>query len=132
MKPEALLKGYSLALDQLVEVLAIKADHDVVRAGCIQYFEFTFELAWKTIKAVAGQEGLGSAASPKAPTLPMRCTLQPVVLPPCTRLIAISARAPGRRESLRSCGFGIPTPVADMAKLFSPGRRTRQASAAEF
>jgi nucleotidyltransferase substrate binding protein (TIGR01987 family) len=66
MKPEALLKDYSLALDQLVEALAIKADHDVVRAGCIQYFEFTFELAWKTIKAVAEQEGLGSVASPKA------------------------------------------------------------------
>jgi hypothetical protein len=45
MKPELWLQDYARALRQLTEALQIKADHDVVRAGCIQYFEFTFELA---------------------------------------------------------------------------------------
>jgi nucleotidyltransferase substrate binding protein (TIGR01987 family) len=66
MKPESLLKDFSQTLTQLNDALQVTANHDVVRAGCIQYFEFTFELAWKSIKAVADQEGLNPGASPKA------------------------------------------------------------------
>ena len=66
MKPESLLKDFSQTLSQLNDALQVTANHDVVRAGCIQYFEFTFELAWKSIKAVAEQEGLSPGASPKA------------------------------------------------------------------
>ena len=66
MKPESLLKDFSQTLSQLNDALQVTANHDVVRAGCIQYFEFTFELAWKSIKVVAEQEGLSPGASPKA------------------------------------------------------------------
>lgn len=66
MKPETLLKDYALALAQFADALRVRVDHDVVRAGCIQYFEFNFELAWKAIKAVADQEGLDSGGSPKS------------------------------------------------------------------
>lgn len=66
MKPETLLEGFSLALEQFADALRVKADHDVIRAGCIQYFEFTFELAWKATKAVAEQEGLNPGGSPKS------------------------------------------------------------------
>jgi len=60
-----LLVDYQKALKRLDEALAINADIDVVKAGCIQFFEFSFELAWKLIKAYAMQEGIESF-SPKA------------------------------------------------------------------
>ncbi len=66
MKPEALLEDYALDLSQFAEALQVEAGHDVVRAGCIQYFEFGFELAWKAIKAVAEREGLDPGGSPRS------------------------------------------------------------------
>lgn len=66
MKPEALLVDFCQALDQLEDALKISADHNVIRAGCIQYFEFTFELAWKTIKSFAEADGLDPGGSPKS------------------------------------------------------------------
>jgi nucleotidyltransferase substrate binding protein (TIGR01987 family) len=66
MKPELWLQDYERALGQLTEALLIEANHDVVRAGCIQYFEFTFELAWKSIKVVSELEGLEPGGSPKS------------------------------------------------------------------
>ena len=67
MKPETLLKDYALALAQFADAPGVRVDHDVVRAGCIQYFEFNFELAWKAIKAVADQEGLDSGGGRPSP-----------------------------------------------------------------
>jgi nucleotidyltransferase substrate binding protein (TIGR01987 family) len=66
MKPDLWLQDYARALEQLSDALQVKADHDVVRAGCIQYFEFTFELAWKSIKVMAELEGLEPGGSPKS------------------------------------------------------------------
>ncbi len=38
------------AIAQLESALSRKSMDPVVQAGCIQYFEFCFELAWKSIK----------------------------------------------------------------------------------
>jgi len=62
----ALLSEYERALARLQE--AAKADpalNDVVVDGTIQRFEFTFELAWKMIKAVLEHQGV-LVQSPRA------------------------------------------------------------------
>ena len=54
------------ALRNLDEALATTVDTDLLRAGCIQYFEFSFELAWKSIKMFSGELGLEGWNSPRA------------------------------------------------------------------
>jgi len=66
MNSRKLLADLINALLQLQNALGIPPDHDVIKAGCIQYFEFSFELAWKTIKRIAEDEGLSDCNSPKA------------------------------------------------------------------
>ena len=61
-----LLTDFEKALVQLKEALSLPAENNVIKAGCIQYFEFSFELAWKTIKRIAGDEGLADCNSPKS------------------------------------------------------------------
>jgi len=65
MDSQELLIDFQKALSQLQEALHYPAENDVIKAGCIQYFEFTFELAWKTIKRIAADEGLPDCHSPK-------------------------------------------------------------------
>jgi nucleotidyltransferase substrate binding protein (TIGR01987 family) len=38
----------------------------LIKAGCIQYFEFCFELGWKACKVVSAEQGLPDCLSPKA------------------------------------------------------------------
>lgn len=61
-----ILDDYAAALARLVDALKVEAASDLMRAGCIQYFEFSFELAWKAIKLVGEQAGLDAGGSPKA------------------------------------------------------------------
>ena len=57
MMPQPLLKDYAKALLELEQALAEPSETRLIQAGCIQYFEFCFELAWKSVKSVAEQEG---------------------------------------------------------------------------
>jgi len=61
-----IVADFSAALAQLREALAEPARLDLIKAGCIQYFEFSFELGWKACKLVSSEQGLPDCHSPKA------------------------------------------------------------------
>ncbi|WP_018936328.1 HI0074 family nucleotidyltransferase substrate-binding subunit [Thioalkalivibrio sp. ALJ24] len=58
------LESFGKALDRLDQALAAPAS-DLARDASIQRFEFTFDLAWKSVKAAAAEEGL-ECASPRS------------------------------------------------------------------
>jgi len=66
MKAEIILRDFEDALKQFQDALTVPATSDLLRAGCIQYFEFCFELAWKSVKVVAEDQGLNQCNSPKS------------------------------------------------------------------
>jgi len=66
MDSHIILQDLAKAVGHLEQVLSVPADSDVVQAGCIQYFEFCFELAWKAIKVLATEQGLPECTSPKS------------------------------------------------------------------
>jgi nucleotidyltransferase substrate binding protein (TIGR01987 family) len=66
MDKSLLLNDFDRAIKNLSDALASPARNDLEKAGCIQYFEFSFELAWKSIRIVAAHQGLGDCSSPKA------------------------------------------------------------------
>jgi nucleotidyltransferase substrate binding protein (TIGR01987 family) len=66
MDKKILLVDFARAVDRLAGALSSPARGDLEKAGCIQYFEFCFELAWKSIRLTAAHQGLGDCASPKA------------------------------------------------------------------
>ncbi|PXA03662.1 nucleotidyltransferase [Coraliomargarita sinensis] len=66
MKPEQILPDFKNALERYREAMALDPVDDVHRAGCIQYFEFTFDLAWKSVQAVAAFYGVEPVKSPRA------------------------------------------------------------------
>lgn len=66
MNENWLIEDFASALQQLEAALLLHADNDVVKAGCIQYFEFCFELAWKSVKVVSASQGAPDCLSPKS------------------------------------------------------------------
>ena len=66
MKANWIIEDFKKALTQLDKALAFEAENDLIRAGCLQYFEFTFELAWKSVQFVLIEEGLPECHSPKS------------------------------------------------------------------
>ena len=65
MKADKILLDFSNSLRRFDEALALEPLDDIHRAGCIQYFEFTFDLAWKSIQTVASFYGLEAVKSPR-------------------------------------------------------------------
>lgn len=66
MSPDLLLQDLRKALVLLEEAVREKSDLKVVQAGCIQYFEFTFELMWKWLKKRGEELGIEAMVSPRA------------------------------------------------------------------
>jgi nucleotidyltransferase substrate binding protein (TIGR01987 family) len=66
MNDPAVLEDFEKSLRQLERALSVPADDDLIKAGSIQYFEFCFELSWKSIQSLARRQGLTDCLSPKA------------------------------------------------------------------
>lgn len=66
MDSSLLLKSLEKALGQLSDALVSPVKGNLEKAGCIQYFEFCFELTWKSIKVIVENQGISDCASPKA------------------------------------------------------------------
>jgi nucleotidyltransferase substrate binding protein (TIGR01987 family) len=66
MNREPLLLDFKNALSRFADVMLRPHSSDLEKAGCIQYFEFCFELAWKSAKAVAEDLGVADCQSPRA------------------------------------------------------------------
>ena len=58
------LSHYKKAFTLLEQTLAIEDPSDAERAGLIQFFEMSFELAWKVLKDYLEEEGF-NVASPR-------------------------------------------------------------------
>ena len=59
-------ENYKNALNRLNDgIVKFDQTNDLLRDGLIQRFEFTFELAWKALKAIFEEEGLTALNSPK-------------------------------------------------------------------
>ena len=65
MSPNVLVADFNRALAEFRTALATSPVSRLEQAGCIQYFEFCFELAWKVLKSLAAYHGLAGAESPR-------------------------------------------------------------------
>jgi len=61
-----IIADFAAALDQFEDAMQVAPTSDLIKAGCIQYFEFTFELAWKSVKILSEQTGLEPGGSPRS------------------------------------------------------------------
>lgn len=59
-------QNFEKSLDLLTEALNIKEPDIIQKAGLIQFFEMTFELAWNTIKDYLQEEGFTEIDTPRA------------------------------------------------------------------
>ena len=59
------LKDFEKSAARLKEAASKKEFSDLEKDGVIQRFEFTFELAWKTLKDYLESQGFSGIASPK-------------------------------------------------------------------
>ena len=59
------LGDFENALSRLNEALTMKSFDELEKDGVIQRFEFTFELAWKTLKDYLEDQGFIDVSSPK-------------------------------------------------------------------
>ena len=50
MKARKIVDDFATAMERLKEALSVPAENDLMRAGCVQYFEFCFELPGKVSK----------------------------------------------------------------------------------
>lgn len=66
MDRRILLADFAKAVQRLTDALSAPARSDLEKAGCIQYFEFCFELAWKSVRLAAEDQGLGDCSSPRS------------------------------------------------------------------
>lgn len=66
MNDSIILADFEKSLRQLEKALSVPASNDLIKAGCIQYFEFCFELAWKSVQVSLRQQGLSDCLSPKS------------------------------------------------------------------
>lgn len=66
MNPKIIAADYQRAVTELSEALASHPTTRLEQAGCLQYFEFCFELAWKSLKSLASYHGLSDAESPRS------------------------------------------------------------------
>jgi nucleotidyltransferase substrate binding protein (TIGR01987 family) len=66
MNKKPILQDFQNALSRFTDVMLKPHDSDLEKAGCIQYFEFCFELAWKCAKVIADDMGIADCQSPKA------------------------------------------------------------------
>lgn len=64
-KLELLLNDFQKALTQFDCALKENTEDELKQAGCIRYFEFCFELAWKTVKAYFEYKGMLECNSPR-------------------------------------------------------------------
>jgi nucleotidyltransferase substrate binding protein (TIGR01987 family) len=57
--------NYSKAVSRLHELLQLKETNDYIYDAAIQRFEFTYELAWKLLKAYLEHTGITGVNSPR-------------------------------------------------------------------
>jgi nucleotidyltransferase substrate binding protein (TIGR01987 family) len=62
---EQRLEDFQKAYSRLESALSNTELEELEKDGVVQRFEFTFELAWKTLKDYAEEQGFADVASPK-------------------------------------------------------------------